>query len=160
MAPIGSLGRCNAIRDRAIELPDDPVVREQFIATQLLETSPGTVKLVNREAGSHDDLPVVCGMLTVRLGEGADSSGSGVSAARGGLPGNRTKSLVSSLNNTLPTTTSGGRRHVGMSASGTPSRWLFGKARSSSPRGLPGGPIVGVPGGYRDNTPPREKGGA
>ncbi|WOP17399.1 hypothetical protein [Raineyella sp. LH-20] len=57
-----------ALRDRALELPDDPEVRDQFLTTRLIETGPSTVKLQN-PPGAHDDIPTVVGMLVADLME-------------------------------------------------------------------------------------------
>src|SRR5690606_40350374 len=57
-----------ALRDRAVELPDDEELTRELATVRLVETGPGTVKLVN-PAGTHDDLAVVVGMLCAELGE-------------------------------------------------------------------------------------------
>lgn len=62
----------NALRDRALELPDDPEVRSEFIATRLVETGPGTVKLQN-PPGAHDDIVTAVGMVVADLLDRADA---------------------------------------------------------------------------------------
>ncbi len=66
-----------ALRDRALELPDDPEVRAEFLATRLVETGPGTVKLQN-PPGAHDDIVTAVGMVVVDL---ADRPTGGVSTS-------------------------------------------------------------------------------
>lgn len=55
-----------ALRDRALSLPDDDETRAEFIATRLVETGPGTVKLQN-PPGTHDDIVTAVGMLVTDL---------------------------------------------------------------------------------------------
>lgn len=57
-----------ALRDRVVELPDDEELIRELASVRLVETGPGTVKLVN-PAGTHDDLAVVVGMLCAELGQ-------------------------------------------------------------------------------------------
>lgn len=54
------------LRDRALELPDDPEVRNEFLSTRLVESGPGTVKLDNPPR-THDDLVVAVGMVVADL---------------------------------------------------------------------------------------------
>ncbi|MGO4957919.1 hypothetical protein ACTQ49_11750 [Luteococcus sp. Sow4_B9] len=140
----------NALRDRALSLPDDPTTREQFATTRLVETAPGVVKLSN-PLGHHDDIVTAVGMVCVDLA-GTSGAGGGISRPAGRrLPADRTRALAAGLAATLPTTTANGRRAVGLSSTGAPSPWLLSKAAKASPRGLPGGgPIVGVPGAHDD----------
>lgn len=56
----------NALRDRALSLPDDDETRAEFIATRLVETGPGTVKLQN-PPGAHDDIVTAVGMVVADL---------------------------------------------------------------------------------------------
>lgn len=56
----------NALRDRALSLPDDEETRAEFIATRLVETGPGTVKLAN-PPGQHDDIVTAVGMIVADL---------------------------------------------------------------------------------------------
>lgn len=55
-----------ALRDRALELPDDEETRREFITTRLVETGPGTVKLQN-PPGTHDDIVTAVGMVVTDL---------------------------------------------------------------------------------------------
>lgn len=55
-----------ALRDRALELPDDEETRAEFISTRLIETGPGVIKLQNPR-GAHDDIPTAVGMITTDL---------------------------------------------------------------------------------------------
>ncbi len=68
-----------ALRDRALELPDDAELREQFLATQMVETATG-VKLRN-PVGAHDDIPTVVGMLHTHLLEQGGGRGGVTSVA-------------------------------------------------------------------------------
>lgn len=56
----------NALRDRALSLPDDEETRAEFVATRLVETGPGTVKLAN-PPGQHDDVVTAVGMIVADL---------------------------------------------------------------------------------------------
>ncbi|PRZ36578.1 hypothetical protein CLV47_12114 [Antricoccus suffuscus] len=55
-----------ALRDRALDLPDDAELRDEFIATRLVETAPGVVKIQN-PAGSHDDIVTAVAMVVADL---------------------------------------------------------------------------------------------
>jgi hypothetical protein len=55
-----------ALRDRSVELPDDPELISELQSARLVETGPGTVKLQN-PPGTHDDLAVGVGMCLVDL---------------------------------------------------------------------------------------------
>lgn len=74
----------SALRDRSIELPDDPETREEFTATRLVETGPGTVKIQN-PPGAHDDIVVAAGMVLVDLLAEPDGRGS-ITAPTGRRP--------------------------------------------------------------------------
>lgn len=54
------------LRDRAIGLPDDPVLLDELAAVRLVETGPGLVKLDN-PPGTHDDQAVAVAMAASRL---------------------------------------------------------------------------------------------
>jgi hypothetical protein len=54
------------LRDRAVEIPDDPELIRELQTARLVETGPGTVKLQN-PPGTHDDLAVAVGMCVVDL---------------------------------------------------------------------------------------------
>jgi hypothetical protein len=55
-----------ALRDRAVEIPDDPELVSELQTARMVETGPGTVKLQNA-AGTHDDPVVAVGMTVVDL---------------------------------------------------------------------------------------------
>lgn len=55
-----------ALRDHALDLPDDAETREEFLSTRLVETGPGTVKIQN-PPGSHDDIVTAVGMIVADL---------------------------------------------------------------------------------------------
>lgn len=64
-----------ALRDGSVSLPDDEEVRAEFVATRLVETGPGTVKLAN-PPGQHDDCVVAAGMVLAELAGQPDGRGS------------------------------------------------------------------------------------
>lgn len=72
------------LRDRALELPDDQELREQFIATRLVETNAG-VRL-NNPVGQHDDIPTVTAMLHVALAEKASVGRAAITVPRATVP--------------------------------------------------------------------------
>jgi hypothetical protein len=55
-----------ALRDRALSLPDDAELIGELQTARLVESGPGTVRLVN-PPGTHDDLAVAVGMCVVHL---------------------------------------------------------------------------------------------
>lgn len=55
-----------ALRDRALELPDDQELREEFLTVRLVETGPSTVKLQN-PVGHHDDIVTAVGIVVTDL---------------------------------------------------------------------------------------------
>lgn len=55
-----------ALRDRSLSLPDDDETRAEFIATRMIETGPGTVKVQN-PPGAHDDIVTAVGMVLADL---------------------------------------------------------------------------------------------
>lgn len=57
-----------ALRDHALELPDDEETRAEFLTTRLVETGPSTIKLAN-PPGSHDDIVTAVGMVLVDLAD-------------------------------------------------------------------------------------------
>lgn len=71
-----------ALRDRALSLPDDPEVRQEFMSTRMVETGPGTVKLQN-PAGSHDDIVAAVGMVIADLMGRPDPGGGMITVPRG-----------------------------------------------------------------------------
>ncbi|MCV7528065.1 hypothetical protein M3D91_011075 [Micrococcus luteus] len=74
-----------ALRDRALSLPDDVEVRDEFLSTRLVETAPGVVKLSNPR-GSHDDIVTAVGMIVADFMERPDDSGARATVPRGVLP--------------------------------------------------------------------------
>ena len=73
-----------ALRDRAIELPGDDEVTEQFVNTRLVENRPGFLKLDN-PVGQHDDIPTAVGMCLVALQDDAPNRRvGGIYSQRGG----------------------------------------------------------------------------
>jgi len=73
-----------ALRDRAIELPDDDELRAEAATVRMVETGPGTVKMSN-PPGTHDDVLTAVGMVVADLTARPDVGGGSVrvpSAAR------------------------------------------------------------------------------
>lgn len=75
------------LRDRALSLPDETEVREEFLAVRMIETGPGTVKLSNPR-GTHDDIPTAVGMVVADLLE-RDTTGVGRISVPQGTIGRR-----------------------------------------------------------------------
>lgn len=115
------------------------------MSTRLVETGPGVVKLSN-PVGHHDDIVAAVGMVCVDLVEEPATAGSGFSIPAGRHPA---PSLRGGLSGTLQGTTPSGRHNVGMT-NGVPQSWLLRRQKARSPRGIPGGPILGVPGAHDD----------
>ena len=107
-----------ALRDRALDLPDDDELRAQFIATRLVETGPGTVKLQN-PPGMHDDIPTAVGMVVADL-TAAIETGPGYLT----VPEGRIKRTLTAGTSTLP-------RAAAVRL-----------ASQNGPRGLPGGGAI------------------
>jgi hypothetical protein len=55
-----------SLRDRSVEIPDDAELISELQTARLVETGPGTVKMVN-PPGTHDDCAVAVGMCVVHL---------------------------------------------------------------------------------------------
>ncbi|GAA6527957.1 hypothetical protein [Intrasporangium sp. DVR] len=110
-----------ALRDHALDLPDDDETRTEFLSTRLVETGPGVVKIQN-PPGSHDDIVTAVGMLVADLTERPDYGRGRVTVPRGRVP-ERTSN---------PT----GARPV------LPRRLGVVVAARRGPRGLSGGAIV------------------
>jgi len=123
-----------ALRDRAVELPDDDEVRSEFLAVRMIETGPGTVKMQN-PPGTHDDVAVAIGMVVAGLTERPGGGPATITVPHG------------SYNRELDRRTGvPGRSQVtpGTRAAAAMPR----VAARRGPRGLPGaGGIVGAPGG-------------
>ena len=71
-----------ALRDRALSLPDDAEVREEFMSTRMVETGPGTVKLQN-PPGTHDDIVTAVGMVITDLMGRPEPGGGMITVPRG-----------------------------------------------------------------------------
>lgn len=76
-----------ALRDHAVELPDDEELITELGSVRMVETGPGTVKMIN-PPGSHDDLAVAVGMVIAELTATPDYGGGSVS-----VPGRRSPRL-------------------------------------------------------------------
>lgn len=89
-----------ALRDRAVELPDDDELRTEAMAVRLVETGPGTVKMSN-PPGTHDDVLTAVGMVLADLtAQPDDGRGAIFSPASYGRPVART---LRDARPTLPT---------------------------------------------------------
>lgn len=84
-----------ALRDRALVLPDDAELREEFLTVRLVETGPATVKLSN-PAGYHADIVTAVGMVAADLLGRPEVGRAGISIPRGTLS-QRGTSLARSL---------------------------------------------------------------
>jgi hypothetical protein len=84
-----------AIRDRAIEVPDDPELLDELMSTRMVETGAG-VKLADRR-GHHDDLVQALGMCAVDLLESTPSGPSSVLVPRGSIQDAQRRPPVTAL---------------------------------------------------------------
>ena len=66
-----------ALRDRALSLPDDAELREEFLTLRLVETGPGVVKLQN-PPGTHDDIVTAVGMVVADIIDKPTSAPGGI----------------------------------------------------------------------------------
>lgn len=78
-----------ALRDHALDLPDNEETRAEFLTTRMVETGPGTVKTQN-PPGTHDDILTAVGVVVADLTERPDiragnDHGSHGGGARAGL---------------------------------------------------------------------------
>jgi len=74
-----------ALRDRAVELPDDDELRAEALTVRMVETGPGTVKMSN-PPGSHDDVLTAVGMVIADLTERPDAGVVTVTVPQGRIP--------------------------------------------------------------------------
>lgn len=95
-----------ALRDRALSLPDDAELREEFLTVRLVETGPSTVKLSN-PAGHHDDIVTAVGMVAADLLGRPEVGRASIGIPRGTLDQRRSGSLARALTGRRLTT---GRR--------------------------------------------------
>jgi hypothetical protein len=71
-----------ALRDWSLNLPDDPETRAEFVATRMVETGPGTMKIQN-PPGAHDDIVTAVGMVVADLAGRADYGKGMITSAAG-----------------------------------------------------------------------------
>lgn len=129
-----------ALRDRAIDLPDDPELQSQLATVRIVETGPGTVKMQN-PTGTHDDLAVAVAMVAADLLSQPDLVGGVISTAQGSI-GRRSN---------ITTREAIRRPRPGSGLAGA----LAANRAKRMPRGLPGaGAVVGVPGAHDDPRRP------
>jgi hypothetical protein len=124
-----------ALRDHALDLPDDDETRAEFLATRLVETGPGVVKLQN-PPGTHDDIVTAVGMLAVDLAAQPDHGGGSISTPTGHIGPRATVTTREAIRRPAPGSALAGH--------------LARDRAKRMPRGLPGGAIVGVPGAHDD----------
>lgn len=74
-----------AMRDHALDLPDDDETRREFLSSRLVETGPGVVKIQN-PPGTHDDIVTAVGMVVADLTERPDYGAGSVTSPRGRVP--------------------------------------------------------------------------
>jgi hypothetical protein len=115
------------LRDRSLNLPDDPETRAEFVATRMVGTGSSTVKIQN-PPGAHDDIVTAVGMVVSDLTGRPDYGRGMITNAAGPWLATRT--------------TQYGRPTL-------PKRLAVRQAARRGPRGLPGGCIVGVARGVR-----------
>lgn len=75
---------------------DDDELRTEFLATRLVETGPGTVKLQN-VPGQHDDIPTAVGMVVAALNEKPDTGPGHLTVPHASRPVERTLSRTEHL---------------------------------------------------------------
>lgn len=126
-----------ALRDRAVELPDDPELQTEARSVRLVETGPGTVKMQNRP-GTHDDVLTAVGMVVADLSSAQDTAPGRITVPRGTLarhsPSLGTNGTPLGARPALPA------RLAAIHAARTPGQHL---------RGHPGGPLL-LPGTPND----------
>lgn len=74
-----------ALRDRSLSLPDDEETRAEFLATRMVETGPGTVKIQN-PPGAHDDIVTAVGMVVADLAERGEPGRGSITVPGGRIP--------------------------------------------------------------------------
>lgn len=77
-----------ALRDRSLSLPDEEETRAEFVATRMIETGPGTVKLQN-PPGAHDDIVTAVGMVVADLAQRPEFHGGSIT-----VPGRVSRSVT------------------------------------------------------------------
>ena len=65
-------GLYGALRDWAVEIPEDAELVSELQSVRMVETGPGTVKMIN-PPGTHDDLAVAIGMVIADLTQKAET---------------------------------------------------------------------------------------
>lgn len=134
-----------ALRDRALELPDDPELREEFLTTRLVETGPGTVKLQN-PAGAHDDIVTAVGMVVADLNERPASGPMTISVPRARIDRGGNAGMARNLN--------GSRSRARIAANATPTGAELRAAARRQPRGV--NVLLGVKGAWDDPSNPND----
>ena len=88
-----------ALRDRAVELPDDDELRAEAMTVRMVETGPGTVKMSN-PPGTHDDVLTAVGMVLADLTAQPEHGGGAVYSP---AALNRPRTTLQNARPTLPT---------------------------------------------------------
>lgn len=127
------------LRERRLDLPDDPDLLDELSNVRLRETRPGVYRL-DHDSGHHDDRAVSLGLAALALTERPDVGTASVSVPRG--------KVRRTLNTRAAATGSLGRQSSGIVARG-----LAHDRAKGMPRGVRG--ILGVPGAHDD---PRRRG--
>jgi len=81
-----------ALRDRAIELPDDDELRSEAVTVRMVETGPGMVKMSN-PPGTHDDVLTAIGMIVADLTARPDVGIGGFTIPTGQIPRHGARTL-------------------------------------------------------------------
>jgi len=124
-----------ALRDRAIELPDDPELQTELLTVRMVETGPGVVKMNNPE-GTHDDVVTAVAMVAAELTAQPDCGPASVSVP--------TRKLG-------PRATATTREAITHNSTGRVALTLARSAQRRSPRGVSF--AVRVPGAYDEPRP-------
>lgn len=114
------------LREHRLALPDDPELLAELANVRLRETTPGVFRL-DHDAGKHDDRAVSLGLAALALTERPPTGRGSVTVPAGRAP---KRSNDTAARPALP-------RRLGVVL-----------AARGSPRGLPGGAIVGALGAH------------
>lgn len=116
------------LREHRLALPDDTELLAELANVRLRETTPGVFRL-DHDAGQHDDRAVSLGLAALALTERPPTGRGSVTVPTGRVP---KRSNDAAARPVLP-------RRLGVAL-----------AARRSPRGLPGGAIIGAPGSHDD----------
>lgn len=121
------------LRERRLDLPDDPDLLEELSNVRLRESRPGVYRL-DHDVGQHDDRAVALGLAALALTERPDVGTGRLTVPRGSRPKVSTRQAVES--------------RAGRSPTGAVARVLARSRARTSPAGLRS--VLGVPGAHDD----------